>query len=114
MVFEKTKGTGKDAAEKWRRVAPTAGDVDAAKMEAVLTKFSNLRAQSFVDAKTPNGLASPVITIKAVFDELHRNEQASFGKVGTDVFAGRPDEPGAMKLTATEFDDAVKALDELK
>ena len=60
MVFEKTKGTGKDAAEKWRRVAPTAGDVDAAKMEAVLTKFSNLRAQSFVDAKTPNGLASPV------------------------------------------------------
>jgi len=114
MVFEKTKGTGKDAAEKWRRVAPTASDVDAAKMEAVLTKFSNLRAQSFVDAKTSNGLASPVITIKAVFDELHRNEQASFGKAGTDVFAGRPDEPGAMKLTATEFDDAVKALDELK
>ena len=114
MVFEKTKGTGKDAAEKWRRVAPTAGDVDATKMEAVLTKLSNLRAQSFVDAKTPNGLASPLITIKAVFDELHRNEQASFGKVGADVFAGRPDEPGAMKLTATEFDDAVKALDELK
>ena len=114
MVFEKTKGTGKDAAEKWRRVAPTAGDVDATKFEAILTKFSNLRAQSFVDAKTPNGLGSPVITIKAVFDELHRNEQASFGKVGSDVFAGRPDEPGAMKLTATEFDDAVKAVDALK
>jgi hypothetical protein len=113
-VFEKTKGTGKDATEKWRRVAPAARDVDAAKMEAVLTKFSNLRAQSFADAKTPNGLGSPVLTIKAVFDELHRNEQASFGKVGSDVFAGRPDEPGAMKLTATEFDDAMKALDELK
>jgi len=114
VVFEKTKGTGKDTAEKWRRVAPAAGDVNPAKMDAVLTKFSNLRAQSFADAKTPNGLASPVIVIKAVFDELHRNEQASFGKVGTDVFAGRPDEPGAMKVTASEFDDAMKAVDELK
>jgi len=114
VIFEKTKGTGKDTSEKWRRVAPAAGDVDAAKMDAVLTKLSNLRAQSFADAKTPNGLASPVMVIKAVFDELHRNEQASFGKVGTDVFAARPDEPGAMKLTASEFEDAMKAVDALK
>jgi len=33
LAFVKAKGTGKDAAEKWRRISPTAADVDQAKME---------------------------------------------------------------------------------
>jgi hypothetical protein len=114
FVFEKIKGTGKDATEKWRRVSPTAGDVDQTKTETLLNKFSNLRAQSFAEPQTPNGLASPVITVHARFDDTNKEERVTFGKVGNDVFAGRPDEPGAARVDAKEFDEAVKALDALK
>jgi hypothetical protein len=114
LVLEKMKGTGKDATEKWRRVSPTAGDVDQTKTETLLSKFSNLRAQSFVEPHTPTGLTSPVVTVHARFDETNKEERVTFGKVGSDVFAGRPDEPGAARVDASEFDQAVKALDALK
>ena len=58
LVFEKVKGTGKDATEKWRRVSPQPGDVDQAKVETFLSNLSGLRAQSFADredAHRPRG-----------------------------------------------------------
>jgi hypothetical protein len=36
-----------------------------------------------------------------------------FGKEGDDVFASRPGEPGAAKTDATDFNESIKALDEL-
>ncbi len=114
VSFEKTKGSGKDAEEKWRQVAPAAKDVDQSKMDGLLSKLSNLRAQSFADAKTATGLAAPAAVVTVKFDENKKQEQVSFGRVGTDVFAGRKEEPGAAKLDAAEFDGALKALDELK
>ena len=83
LVFEKVKGTGKDAAEKWRRMSPNAGDVDQSKMETFLSNLSGLRAQSFADAKTPTGLASPVATVTAKFDETNKEERVRFGRVGS-------------------------------
>lgn len=110
-LFEKVKGTGKDAAEKWRRTSPAAGDVDTTKMEALLSALSNLRAQSFADAKAPTGLDKPVLTVTARFDETNKQEKVSFGRVGSDVFASRGDEPGAAKIESSPFDEALKALD---
>jgi hypothetical protein len=114
LAFEKVKGTGKDAAEKWRRLSPTAGDVDKAKMETFLSNLSGLRAQSFADEKTPTGLASPAVTVTAKFDETNKEERVRFGRVGNDVFAARGNEPGAARIETSAFDAAMKSLDALK
>lgn len=114
LAFEKAKGSGKDATEKWRRVSPKAGDVDQSKMETFLSQLSGLRAPSFADAKTPTGLASPVATVTAKFDETNKEERVRFGRVGSDVYAGRGEEPGAAKIEANAFDEAMKSLDALK
>ncbi len=114
VVFEKVKGTGKDATEKWRRVSPNPGDVDQSKVETLLSNLSGLRAQSFADAKTPTGLATPVATVTAKFDETNKEERVRFGRVGTDVFAGRGEEPGAARIETSAYDEALKSLDALK
>jgi len=114
FVFEKVKGTGKDAAEKWRRTMPKAGDVDTGKMEALLSAFSNLRAQSFADPKAKTGLEAPVAVVSARFDETNKQERVAFGRVGADVFASRGDEPGAARIDAAAFDEALKTLDAVK
>ena len=115
LVFEKVKGTGKDATEKWRRVSPNPGDVDQSKVETFLSNLSGLRAQSFADAKTPTGLATPVATVTAKFDETNKEERVRFGRVGTDVFAGRGRGTRARRSIETSaFDEAMKSLDALK
>jgi hypothetical protein len=113
VAFERVKGSGKDAAEKWRQTKPAAKDVDSAAMDTLLTKFANLRAQSFLEAgsKTKTGLQSPAVTVTVRFDEGKKEDKATFGREGADVFAAVAGEPGAAKVDASEFDDAVKALD---
>jgi hypothetical protein len=37
-----------------------------------------------------------------------------FGRVGPDVFSTRAGEPGAAKVEAAKFDEALAALDALK
>jgi hypothetical protein len=114
IVFEKVKGTGSDAAEKWRRVQPSAGEVDQAKMESFLSALTGLRAQSFADPKTPTGLDSPIAVVTAKYDEGKKEERVRFGRAGEDVFAARGDEAGAARLDKAAFDEAMKALDALK
>lgn len=111
-AFEKVKGTGKEAnTDKWRQVAPAARDVDASKMDTLLSRLSNLRAQSFVDARTV--LDKPDVTVVARYDDNKKQERVVFGKSGTDVHAGRAEEPGAAKIDSNEYNEALKALDEV-
>lgn len=113
LTFERLKGKGKDGADAWQNAA-TKKVLDAAKVEAFLTRLSGTRAQSFADEKTKTGLDAPAVTVKATFDEGKKTEVVTIGRVGAEVFAGRPDEPGAAKLDATDFDETLKALDEFK
>jgi len=113
VVFEKVKGQGDNAQDKWRRVAPTAADVDKDKIDSLLSRLSNTRASSFVDSSAKTGLDKPAMTITVKFDEGKKEEKVTFGQVGTDVFASRPGEPGAAKTDATDFNEAIKSLDEL-
>ncbi len=113
-AFEKVKGQGKDATERWRQVTPTARDVDATKMEGFLTKLTNLRAQSWAAAGTKTGIEQPILTAVARFDDGKKQERVVFGKPGSDVYGSRAGEPGAAKLDSVEFDDVMKALDALK
>jgi hypothetical protein len=113
VVFEKVKGEGKDAMDKWRRVSPNPADVDKDKMDAVLTRISNMRATAFVNASTKSGLDMPVMTVAVKFDEGKKDDRVSFGKVGDDVFVSHPGEAGAAKIDPADFNEATKSLDEL-
>jgi hypothetical protein len=114
FAFDRVKGQG-DKPDTWRRGGPKPGDVALDKMDGALSKLANLRATSFVDAAAKTGLDAPVLTVFVRFDagKGAKEERVSFGKVGSDTFASRPGEPGAAKLEGTDFDDVVKALDEL-
>ena len=113
VAFEKVKGSGNDAVDKWRRVSPTAGDADKDKIDALLSRLSNMRAASFVDASAKTGLNMPALTVFAKFEDGKKEERVTFGKVGNDVYAGRAGEPGAAKVDAMDFTEANKTLDEL-
>ncbi len=56
IAFEKAKVKDKDGKEeeKWRQVAPAAKDVDAAKIEALITAATSVRATGFVDSYGQN------------------------------------------------------------
>jgi len=87
-------------------------NVDTAKVEDVLTKLSNLRADVFQSAAPPS-LNMPVAVVTVRFDES-KTETVTFGRSGNEVFASRSDEPGAAKVDTTLFDEAMKAVDGLK
>jgi hypothetical protein len=113
VAFEKTKGDGKDPVDKWKRVSPTAGDVDKDKMEGLLNRLSNMRATAFVDNTAKTGLNAPAMTVAAKFEEGKKDEKVTFGKADADVYVQKPGEPGAAKVEANDFNEAVKTLDEL-
>ena len=94
-------------------MSPTAGDLDKEKSDGLLGKLSNIRATSFVDATAKTGLDKPAMTVVVKFDEGKKEERVTFGQVGNDVFVARPGEPGAAKIDAADFNDAIKSLDEL-
>jgi hypothetical protein len=109
-TFGVEKSSDKDGKEVWRNAA--AKVVDNAKVEDVLNKLSSLRAESFEAAANPS-LKKPILTVTAKFNE-ENTETVNFGRAGSDVFVGRSDEPGSAKLEAKSFDEAEKALEQLK
>jgi hypothetical protein len=112
-VFEKQKGTGENASTTWAQVSPAA-KLDSARIDEFLGRVSNLRAQSFVDAKVRTNLQTPEATVIVKFDDNKKEERVTFGRAGTDVYAGRADEAGAARLDTTDYDATMKLLDELK
>jgi hypothetical protein len=113
VVFEKVKGEGKEPVDKWRRASPNAGDVDKDKIDALLSRISNLRAAAFAGADAKTGLNAPAMTVVAKFDEGKKEDRVSFGKVDDKVYVSRPGEPGAATIDSSEFNEITKALDEL-
>ena len=110
VAFERV--TDKEGAAKWKRLNP-ANDVETAGMDSLLGALSGLSVDSYVDAKAKTGSDAPVAIVTAKFDDGKREERVAFGKVGTDMFAIRAGEPGAAKVDAAKFDEAMKALDAL-
>ena len=88
-VFEKAKGQGKDATDKWRETKPAAKDLDAPAFDAFLEKLTSQRAQSFIDTggKVKTGLESPVMVVVVRFDDGKKEEKVTSGRAGTDVYA---------------------------
>jgi hypothetical protein len=113
ITLERTKGQGDNAPDKWKRLTPSAADLDKDKSDGLLGKLSNIRASSFVDASAKTGLDKPAMTIVVKFDEGKKEDRATFGQVGNDVFVSRPGEPGAAKIDTTDFNELMKSLDEI-
>ena len=113
VVFEKVKGEGQNAVDKWRRVSPAAGDVDKDKMDSLLSRLSNMRATSFVESTAKTGLDAPAMTVVVKFDDNKKEERVTLGKNENDAYAARPGEPGAAKIDTTDVTEANKTLDEL-
>jgi hypothetical protein len=116
VVFDRVKGANENTPDKWRRVGPNPGDVDKDKLDAFLARIANMRAESFVASTANTGLDKPAMTVVAKFDDGKKEERVTFGqagKDGADVYAARPNEPGAAKTDATDFNETVKSLGEL-
>ncbi len=107
IVLTKSKADGKDV---WRNGAGK--DVDAMKVDDLLTKLSGLRAESF-EATTSPALKSPVLTVDVTFDEK-KMESVTLARAGTDALGSRADEPGTAKLTGMSLDEVITALDGVK
>lgn len=113
VVFERVKGQGDNAQDKWRRVSPNPADLDRDKVEGFLSRLANMRAASFVESTARTGLDNPVMSIAVKFDDGKKEERVAFGKESDAIYASRPGEPGAAKADAADFDESMKTLDEL-
>jgi hypothetical protein len=113
-AFERVKGTGENAVDTWKQVAPSTKTVDSSNLEGALLDFSNLRAESFVaTAGAATGHNNPAAVVVVKFDDGKKEERVAFGTAGSSVFATRADQPGALKLEPGKYEDAIKKLDAL-
>jgi Domain of unknown function (DUF4340) len=113
-VFERVKGTGENAVDTWKQVAPAEKTVDSSNFEGALLDLSNLRAESFVPAAgAATGHNNPAAVIVVKFDDGKKEERVVIGTAGTGVFATRADQPGALKVESAKYQDALKKLDAL-
>jgi len=107
ITLEKSKG--KDNMDVWKAGGK---DVDSAKADDLLSKVTALRAASFEDQANAS-LKSPALVVTVTFAE-NKQETVTFGRMGTDVFASRSDEPGTAKVEGMGLDDVMKAIDAVK
>jgi len=112
-VFERVKSTDDKTPDKWKRTSPNPGDVDKDKFDAFLAKLANMRVSTFQASTASTGTDKPAMTVSVKFDDNKKEEKVTFGQSGSDVFAVRPNEPGAAKTDAADFNESVKTLEEL-
>src|SRR5262245_21987397 len=97
-TFEKTKVKGKDGKEeeKWKQTAPTTRDVDASKIEALISAATVARATGFIDSTAKTGLDKPELTVAFKFDE-GEDERVTVARTKHCAYASRSGVPGAAK-----------------
>jgi hypothetical protein len=111
-VFEKTTKEG-ETVSSWAQTQPApAAAIESSRIEDVLSRISGLRAVAFVEA-LPAG-ATEVARASARWDDGKREETVTFSRAGDQLYAVRGSEPGAVTLTASDFDAAVQALEALE
>lgn len=110
VTLEKRAGTGDAAAGTWTRAGAT-GTLDQTKVEDFLSQLSGLQALSFAPASENAGMASPLATIDARYDEKGLTEQVRIGRTAAGTFASRQGEPGFARIEATTLDAILTALD---
>jgi hypothetical protein len=111
-AFERVKGTGENAVDTWKQVAPSDKTVDSSNFEGALLEFSNLRAESFVDRASAPASSTAIIVVK--YDDGKKEERVSINTTGSQVLATRTDQPGALRIEAGKYEAAIKKLDAIQ
>jgi len=114
-AFERVKSKDPNGGDTWKQVVPSEKTVDSSNFEGALLEFSNLRAEAAVDRIDPAmGLGSPAAIITVKFEDGKKEERVSIGQRGPDVYAVRPDQPGALKVEMGKYEAASKKLDSIQ
>jgi hypothetical protein len=108
LSFDKSKG--KDGKDVWKNAAGK--EIDAMKVEDMLTKLSNIRAQLFQDRIDP-ALKMPTLVATLKLDN-NMMETVTFARSGNAVLASREGEPGSATVEVMPFNDAMTAIDAVK
>ena len=108
LSFDKSKG--KDGKDVWKNAAGK--DVDATKVEDMLTKLSNIRAQLFQERVDPV-LKMPTLVATLKLDN-NMMETVTFARSGNAVLASREGEPGSATVEVMPFNDTMTAIDAIK
>jgi hypothetical protein len=105
----------KQPQNKWKQTAPSAKEVPTDKVEALLNKLRDLRAESFpVSEKLDQyGLTKPAYRFKAQFGDKNETESVDAAKVGDHTYARRTTDVLASEISKTALDEIEKALKEL-
>lgn len=105
----------KQPQNKWKQTAPTAKDVATNKVNALLDKLRDLRAESFPKSENLQqfGLAKPPYRFKVQFGDKNETETVELAEVGDHVYARREHDAVPSEVSKTALDDIEKALKEL-
>lgn len=112
ITFERVKTEG-DKPDIWKRVSPSEKELEKDKVETLLTGLADIRATSFRSTTAGTGLEAPALSIYMKYDQSRSEERATFGKSGSEAFAARTDDAGAMVVEADKLTEALATLEEL-
>jgi hypothetical protein len=112
-VFEKSKASDGKQGEKWKQTSPAARDVDAAKLEGLISAATGARAMGFALPGAKTGLDQPELTVAFKYDE-NREERVTFARSGGTAYAARSGAAGTAIVDPGTLDAIVKALDAVK
>jgi len=112
-VFEKQQ-TPKQP-DQWKQTAPSAKNVNADKMDILLSRLRDLRADSFPKGGSlaQFGLDKPAYHFSVLSGEKNATETVDAAKSGDHVYGRRATDPEPSELPKTALDDIEKALSEL-
>ncbi len=105
----------KQPENKWKQTAPAAKDVPTDKIEALLDKLRDLRAESFPSSEklAEYGLEKSAYRFKTQFGDKNETEIVEAAKSGDHHYARRSTDILASEISKTALDEIEKALKEL-
>jgi uncharacterized protein DUF4340 len=108
-VFE----TQKD--NQWKQTAPSTKNVTRDKMDTLLNRLRDLRADTFPKAAdlAQFGLNKPAYRFNIQFGDKNQTEIVEISKVGDHIYARRSTDEAPCELAKTALDDVEKALNDL-
>ncbi|MBZ5671705.1 MAG: DUF4340 domain-containing protein [Acidobacteriia bacterium] len=100
---------------QWKQTTPSAKSINSDKMDTLLTRLRDLRADSFPKGRNlaQYGLAKPAYRFTVQSGEKNSTELVEASKVADQVYARRSTDPLPSELAKNALDDVEKALSEL-
>ncbi len=115
-VFEKTADPAEDTETTWTQTQPEAGAIERSDMDDLLSKISNLRADSFVESRAEVAIseADIIATVRVTYGDEETEESVVFWRSGDDTYAVNGNEPGAGVVESGSVDNAFDALGQIQ